>query len=279
MTAFLLLLWPLETLGREDGLGETEADLDGFAMTVFTYRPSGCARPSLLLAFHGDGRSAKRYRDHARPLADRLCLVVYAPLFDLMRFPRWRYHRGGIARKGRLRPPWEWTVDLAGRLLAWARQREGRPDAPAYLFGHSAGGQFLSRVAAFDPPDGAPRFVIANPSSYVAPSLDEAPPYGFKGISATSDQLRRYLSLPITIFLGSADTGSHNLLRHPAARRQGVHRFERGQNVFEAARSLARSKGWPFNWRLVIAHDVAHSARDMLRSDAVSEAFAWRSSP
>ena len=49
----------------------------------------------------------------------------------------------------------EWTVDMVPELVSWARRREGRLDAPYYLFGHSAGGQFLSRVAAFAPPSDA----------------------------------------------------------------------------------------------------------------------------
>src|SRR5215831_18242551 len=71
--------------------GQRTVEADGTRLTVFTHRPSGCPDPSLLLVFHGAARDADRYRDFARPLADRHCLLVVAPLFDQHRFPSWRY--------------------------------------------------------------------------------------------------------------------------------------------------------------------------------------------
>ena len=67
--------------------GKQTADVNGTRMTVFTYRPAGCSDPSLLLVFHGARRDAADYRDDARPLADRHCLLVIAPLFDSMPSP------------------------------------------------------------------------------------------------------------------------------------------------------------------------------------------------
>jgi len=200
-------------------------------------------------------------------LADKMCLIVYAPLFDKKRFPGWRYNRGGIVRDGRVLPQTEWTVGYVRDLLQWARLREHRPGAPYYLFGHSAGGQFLSRVAAFGLPADARRIVIANPSTYVLPSLDEDAPYGlgnaFDKLSGEK-QLREYLKLPLTVYLGDEDTGDKDLTQNGPAMRQGENRLERGENFFELGRSVAKENGWVFGWRLVKARSVGHSARKML---------------
>jgi len=75
--------------------GRRMVDVRGLRMEVFTYRPQ-CAQPSLLMMFHGAQRDAEDYRDYARPIADRLCMLVLAPRFDRKRFPSWRYQRGGI---------------------------------------------------------------------------------------------------------------------------------------------------------------------------------------
>lgn len=273
---FLVLFVATDVSARETGTGTEKAEVQGLSFTVFTYRPSGCSRPALLFVFHGNSRTAAKYRDYARPLADGLCLVVIAPLFDSERFPNWRYHRGGVYRNGRQRPRDDWTVNLVAGLVDWARQREGRPYATYYLFGHSAGGQFLSRVAAFAPPPNAARIVIANPSSFVMPSLDEPAPYGMGRLfddEAAEVRLRDYLGLPITIYLGTEDTGSKSLHNHPAARRQGSNRLERGKTVFRSAQALARKKGWAFNWKLVRAPNVGHSTRRMLSSAKVLDAF------
>lgn len=258
------------------GEGRTETRIKGQDIEVFTYRPSGCARPSILFVFHGTGRTAKSYRDAARPLADRACLAIYAPLFDKERFPNWRYHRGGIVRDGEVQPQEDWTVDLVDDLIDWAQAQEGRPDAPSYLFGHSAGGQFLSRVAAYEPPSEARRIIIANPSTYVWPDAEENAPYGFDRLAddaAEDDMLRAYLAAPVTVFLGMEDTGNEELVTNRPAQRQGENRLERGLNVFEAARRVAQARGWPFNWRLVTAEGIAHEGGRMMRSPEMLDAM------
>ena len=177
---FLALLYAIaiapEAIGRPLGSDREAADIRGVKMTIHTYRPEGCIEPALLFVFHGNSRTALNYLEYARPLADRACFLVFAPLFDEERFPNWSYHRGGIVNDDGPAPREDWTVEMVAEMVSWARRREGRLDAPYYLFGHSAGGQFLSRVAAFAPPSDAMRVVIANPSSYVMPSLAEPAP-------------------------------------------------------------------------------------------------------
>jgi dienelactone hydrolase len=176
------------------GSGRQTVDLDGIRLKVFTYRPDGCADLSLLLVFHGNARDADRYRDDARALADKNCLLVVAPLLDRRTFPLWRYQHGGVVRDGVVQDPRDWTGRLVPALVDWVRTQEGRPLAYS-LLGHSAGAQFLDRLAAFVPTE-ARRIVVANPGSYVFPSLQIAAPYGLGKVYSGADgeaQLRRYL--------------------------------------------------------------------------------------
>ena len=85
-----------------------------------------------------------------------------------------------------------------GALLAWATNAA---QAPAVLVGHSAGSQFLDRVAAYAAPAGVP-MIIANPSTWVMPSA-APPPFGFGALPEAA--LRTYLALPITVLLGGDD--------------------------------------------------------------------------
>ena len=255
------------------GAGHYTVTVGGVGMTMFTYRPANCGKPDLLLVFHGVGHNADGYRDHARWLADRLCMLVVAPLFDKERFPAWRYQGGGIVDHGVVQPSNAWTGNVILGIVDWVRRTEGR-NLDYYLLGHSAGGQFLSRVAAFVPTE-AKRIVIANPSTYVFPSLTKAP-YGFGGVYSANDsaaELRCYLALPITIFLGQEDTGDEERNDSPAAVAQGVTRYDRGRNAYRAARDLARSRGWAFNWRLVELPGVGHSARKMFATGEAAAAL------
>lgn len=252
---------------------EVVAEVDGVALDVGIYDPAGCAQPSVLILFHGNSRSAGSYLDAAHGLADRACLTVYAPLFDRQRFPSASYHRGGLIRDGKLLPRDDWTVDLAADLTDWARAREGDANAATFMFGHSAGGQFLSRIVAYDPPPNVERYVIANPSTYVLPSLTEPVPYGFGGLPEAEAALKAYLAAPITIYLGDEDTGDEDLAQTPEAKRQGTNRLDRGTRTFEAGRRMAEAHGWPFNWHLVYADHVGHSARGMLNAEEIGRAL------
>jgi dienelactone hydrolase len=130
-----------------------------------------------LLVFHGVARNARTYRDYARPLADRNCLLLVAPLFDQRDFPGWRYQRGGIVKGGAVQPPSDWSGNLVPALVEWVRQQEGRPLAYS-LLGHSAGGQFLERLAAFVPTQ-ARRIVVANPEAMCFPASRLLRPMGW----------------------------------------------------------------------------------------------------
>jgi hypothetical protein len=204
--------------------------------------------------------------------------LVISPLLDRERFPTWRYQRGGIARNGQVQPQSEWTGPLIVQLIAWGRKWAGRSDMPYVMFGHSAGAQLLSRFAAYTPPADSGRIVIANPSSHVWPSLEEAAPFGFGGVfdaPTREARLRAYLALPITIYLGTADTDTEDklLLKDPPALRQGATRYERGLNVYQAARQLSRLRSWRFGWRLVVVPDTGHSAGNMLDATQAVEAL------
>lgn len=255
------------------GVAEQTADLQGVSIEVFTYRPAGCALSGALMVFHGLDRNADAYRDYVIPLGQRFCLLVVAPLFDAARFPTWRYQRGGIVHDGSVQPAESWTVNLVPRLASWIRHQEGRPELPYALIGHSAGGQFLSRVVAFGN-DEAKEIVIANPSTWVRPSLEIAAPYGFGGVFGPQQgeaALRRYLAAKVTVLLGQEDVGSRNLATSEEAEEQGSTRFERGQTVFREAADAARRHGCEFNWHLAAVPGVGHNARAMFTSE---QAFA-----
>ena len=254
--------------------GKYTVDLRGLPMDVFTYRPN-CPSTGILLVIHGFERKAEGYRNVSRGLGDRLCMIVVAPLFDAERFPSWRFQFGGIVYQRALQQPRDWTGQLVLELVAWVRQQEGRA-LPYSMIGHSAGGQFLSRLAALTPTE-ATRIVIANPSSYVFASLQVKAPFGLGGVYSprvAEAQLKRYLQTPVTIFLGQEDVGDEQLSNSPAALAQGEKRYDRGLNAYRTAQKLAQSRGWTFNWRLVELPGVGHDTRKMFNSAKAVEALS-----
>lgn len=242
------------------GAGELSATLPTATLKVFTYRPASCTPRRLLFVFHGVGRDAGPYRDRAQPLADRTCTIAIAPEFDSERFPASQYQRGGS------------TVALVTSLVTWARTAAGQSDMPYILIGHSAGAQFLSRVAAYGT-TAATRIVISNPSTWVLPSTSAALPYGFGGVANAEQAMRTYLALPIVLLLGGADTDMRNLSTTKEAMAQGPDRLSRGRNTFQIAKSVTHKEGWSLGWTLVEVPGVGHDAARMFSSPQTAAAI------
>jgi poly(3-hydroxybutyrate) depolymerase len=255
----------------------------GTTLPTFTYRPAGEIK-GVLLAFHDAGRNGADYRDYAKHVADTYGLYVVAPEFSERAFSDSEYHLGGIVADGRLLPQDQWTVSLVDDIAAWAHAQVGNdPNDETIAYGHSAGGQFLSRIAAFGP-DIFDKMIIANPSTQVRASLEEDVSYGFDGFFSSAEEeamLKDYLADPVTIYLGSADNDPHDpsLWTNEEAMRQGDNRLARGTFVYNEAKALAAAKGWAFNWELVVADGVGHPGDGMLDAPAFQQAFDGRPGP
>lgn len=250
------------------GKSQVALQLNGQAIEVFTYRPAHFTNGPLLIVMHGMNRNADDYRDNAIVLADAFGMLVVAPSFDTNRFPNEAYQRGNVLKKGEPQPKSEWTYSYIPKLVEEIRRREGRADLPYYIIGHSAGGQFLVRMTGFLA--GEPkRIVAANPGAHLFPTRARPFPYGFGGLPdelGNDAAIQRYLAAPLTLFLGTADTGKENLDETADARKQGATRIERGRNCFHFAEAVAKKNGWPFNWSIVEVPGVGHDSKKMFAS-------------
>jgi hypothetical protein len=256
-----------------EGTHQQSVDLGGVNFIILTFRPDRCKPVAMLLVFHGLHRGVLDNLDDLHKISRELCLVEAVPLFDEQRFPGWRYQKGGVAYRGKILPADQWTGNFVLHLIDWVRQSQGDPRLPYILIGHSAGGQFLSRFAAYTTSQ-ALRVIIANPASYVLPSLDVDAPFGFKGIYPPSQgeaALRDYLAQPVTVVLGKKDLGDEDLDKEPAAVAQGKNRYLRGTNTFYAAQAEASRRGWPFQWQLIELPGVGHSTNEVFASRAVKQ--------
>ncbi len=259
------------------GPGKIEFPTGPEPITLFTYKPPTYKDGPLLVVFHGVGRNAEEYRNYAITLAERYSAIVVAPLFDKDRFPSLRYQRGGLlTEQGQAQPSEAWTYAFIPKIVAHVRGLEAKPSLPYYLIGHSAGGQFLVRLAAFMPGD-ATRIVAANPGSHLFPDRTQKFGYGFGGLPpglSNDDVLRRYLAAPLTIYLGTGDnTPEHSFDASPEGMKQGPHRYARGRACFATAQKLAKERGWAFNWRKVETPGIGHEGAFMFAAKEAGDAL------
>lgn len=269
------LVHPASAEPIKSGLSRQTVIVGDTPIEVYTYRPTNCRIEGLLLAFHGSERNPRAARKAARPLADRGCLVLLAPHFDQERFPVALYNWGGVVIGGKLQPSESRTGHFATKLASWARSEIG--EASFYMMiGHSAGAQYLARLAAFVPHE-AKRIVIANAGAHVFPSVELNAPYGFGKVYAGDEAekaLLHFLAQPLTFMQGEEDTDENDPAAGRAAKSQGKSRLERGLNAFEAGRKLAESRGCPFGWRLIKVPGVGHSSLRMYGAPQAAEALA-----
>lgn len=283
LVASLVGLLPGQTVGSATttdlpvGKSAHRIPLGTVDLEVFTYRPAAWSGERILFVLHGVLRNADEYRDHAVSMGDRFDALVVAPKFDAERFPSRAYQRGGILRvDGSPAPPGEWTYARIPELFAAVRDRTKKPGAQLFVIGHSAGGQFVMRMSAFQD-TGAVRLVAANPGSALLPTMDMRFGYGFGGLPtelANDDRLRAYLAAPLTIYLGTADDApDDNFDDSREAMQQGSGRHQRGLALYWTARTLAEQRRWPFGWRLVEAAGVGHDHERMFEHDNCATAL------
>ena len=277
MQAFLIcsLLWGAST-PLPVGKSLIEQQFGDVTIKLFNYKPADYSDGPIIMVCHGVLRNAEEYRDDAIEMAERFGALIVAPLFDAEQFPFRRYQLGGIVEDGKVVRSEDWTGNYVNRILKNIREKEGRPQAPLYLIGHSGGGQFLARITGFVQTD-AVRIVSSNAGTHLFPTRDASYPYGFGGLppELQSDEiLKAYLERPLTLYLGSQDIERDEYLDvSERADQQGAFRFERGQHVYEAARALAVERGWKFGWKLVIAEGIEHDHTNMFNHPACATAF------
>lgn len=252
-----------------------QADLGGTALDLYAYKPSTYTGERFILLFHGASRAAEAYRDNAANMAEAFGALVVVPHFDQERFPSRLYQFGGVFREdGSFAGPEERTYAFVPKLAAYVRGREGNPSLPWTLAGFSAGGQFVARMAAFLDVD-AERLVVMSPGSTLFPTRDMAFGLGFGGLPgelASDERIRRYLALPITIYIGTNDRELGQLPTGDAYA-QGVHRYSRNIRWFNVAMDMAYEREWDFGWRLVIADGPGHSPPDMFDHPQIENAL------
>ncbi|HET7670680.1 MAG TPA: hypothetical protein VFK84_09755 [Burkholderiales bacterium] len=236
---------------------------------VYTYRPNKCdTRCPIVFVMHGAKRNASQYRDHWELLADAHNLLIVAPEFSAQHWPRAAYNLGDMAGQAQRE---KWAYSAVEHLFD-----EVRDGHNGYaIFGHSAGGQFVQRMALFLPDNRASVMVAANPGWYAMPEwrkdkASEPFPYSLVGSPVGEAELRRALQRRFVLLLGEKDNDPDDdkLNQSEGAKKQGATRVDRGESFFKAATAAAAELGVRFAWELNEVPDTAHDAAALSRAAA-----------
>lgn len=234
---------------------------------VYTYRPNKCdTRCPIVFVMAGARRNASQYRDHWELLADNYNVLIVAPEFAARHWPRAAaYNLGDMAGQEDRE---KWAYSAIEHLFD-----EVRDGHNGYaIFGHSAGGQFVQRMALFRPDNRATVMVAANPGWYAMPEWrkDKAShpfPYSLVESPVGEAELKRALQRRFVLLLGEKDSDpdDDSLDQSDGAKKQGDTRLERGENFFKAATAAAGELGVKFAWELNELPGTAHDGAAVSR--------------
>ena len=267
-----------QATAMESGPGsyQVEDTETGKVMTVWYFKPAGFSPDTpVVFALHGTSRTPKNYRNQWQRYAEQYGFMLLAPDFSKELFPGRTYNLGNVFAapekgkalgQGAKNPQALWSYRVVDKLFAdFAAQREKTAQSRYYLFGHSAGGQFVHRMLALLPDAKVKMAIAANSGWYSLPDLDKDWPYGFKGTDLTQQDMKRYLSLPLVVLLGEDDNDPkhHQLVHTREADAQGDNRLARGKFFFASGAALAEKLHAPFGWQLHLVPGGTHSNSSM----------------
>jgi poly(3-hydroxybutyrate) depolymerase len=269
--ALLVFLSLLDITGAADSIPPGKSDFlftdqRGNAdkpIRVWIYRPAGFQADSpLVFVMHGTLRNGETYREPWVPLADRSSALVVVPEFSLEHYRDSRTYQFGNMRSKTGEPidPEKWTFAAVEHLFDHLKTLTGSTSERYFLFGHSAGAQFVHRMVLFQ---NAPRIalaVTANAGSYTLPDFDVEFPYGLKQSDMSDARLKAALNVPMLVLLGEKDIDPEDkyLPKSRAAMAQGPTRLARGHHFFTVAEKAAQRLDMPLRWTKSIVPGVGH---------------------
>jgi poly(3-hydroxybutyrate) depolymerase len=170
-------------------------------------------RTPILFVMHGVSRNAEAYANRWEKQAEDNGFVLIVPHFDAESFPgRRRYNMGNIlSRTKTVNPREEWAFTVIEVLFDAVRPALGSTVGGYYMYGHSAGAQFVHRAVIFLGSGGGQARLLgaiaANAGFYTIPSFDEEYPYGLGMLQhlIKDADLDIFLKAPLIIMLGGED--------------------------------------------------------------------------
>jgi len=251
------------------------------SLEVFSYQPVGAdASTPVVIVMTGLDRNAATYRNDWMTVADQYHLRVIVPRFSEQDFPGAAgYNLGNLvdAKTHRKLPPSQWAFSVVDSLFSQLQKQGITSQQQYYLFGNSAGCQFVHRMLTLLPQPQVKAAVCAAAGWWTLPDADQRWPYGLREspVAVSQEQLASYFAKPMLIAVGSEDDDpeNHVLRRSKQAMAQGSNRLERAESYFTTSQQRAEQNNTPFNWHFVDLPDVGHSGSKM--SVFAAGQFAW----
>ncbi|MEP2937497.1 MAG: hypothetical protein ABJM06_09185 [Gilvibacter sp.] len=271
----------------EGGVGNKDKTIK-----VFYHKPKNFIPTSrVLIVIPGAGRNGDSYRDAWIEESEKYSILILSPMYPESEYGFEDYHLSGLITDTNLKNcieyventniarldedkfsfnvnpnSNEWIFNDLDRLFDLSVEALNSKQKSYDVFGHSAGGHILHRLALFQNSSKADKILASNPSFYTLPSFETGFPFGLKNAPIQQESLKRAFKKNLIVFLGELDNENETggtFLHSKSANKQGFHRLERGKYFFKESKAIAEEMGLDFDWDLVIIPKVGHDHRKM----------------
>lgn len=240
-------------------------------LEVYSYLPDSAGPETpIVIVMTGARRNAVLNRDIWADKADEHGFIVLVPHFSSEEYRgASRYNLGNMVDSSTRRPNprEEWAFSVIEPLFEEVATTLDSERESYYLFGHSAGCQFVHRLLIFVPESRTEAAICSAAGWWTLPDDDVAWPYGLKNapVDIPPEQLERYYELPMLIVVGEGDSDPHHsmLRRSSRAMDQGEHRLERARHYFQVVQQQAERNERPLRWEFFTIPDANHGSRRM----------------
>jgi len=253
-------------------------------IVIHYYKPKNLTSKSpVVFVVPGAGRNGNNYRDAWIEKAEEYNVLVFSPEYSEKNYPGfWSYNLAGMIKDVIIneektamigfkisKRPNEWIYNDFDRIFNLIKEELSLGTDTYDMFGHSAGGQILHRLAIFKSENKANRILASNSGWYTVPIDMEVFPYGLNESNTSSSKVD--FSTNLILFLGEKDDANETRgdLRHsPEVDKQGLYRLERGKYFYNESKKIASKWRSDFNWKLEIVPDVGHDYKGMSKAAA-----------
>ncbi|MEN7548164.1 hypothetical protein AAG747_09600 [Rapidithrix thailandica] len=271
----------------EGGIGNEDKRIK-----VFYHKPKNFSPTSgILIVVPGAGRNGDSYRDAWIDESEAYNLLILSPMYPESTYGFEDYHLGGLITDTNFKNSVEyientniatldetkfdfninsnsneWIFNDFDRIFDLTIEALNSKQTSYDMFGHSAGGHILHRLALFQKKSKAARILASNPSFYTLPDFEVPFPFGCKNAPITQEALKYAFEKELVVFLGEMDNENETggtFLRSTTADKQGLHRFERGKFFYSESKTIAEALKLEFHWDLVIVQNVGHNHQRM----------------
>lgn len=271
----------------EGGVGQEHKSIK-----VYYHLPENYTRNSrILMVLPGAGRNGDSYRDAWKVESEKYSVLILSPMFEASDYPFEAYHLGGLIVESNIREAIEvventnlvklneedftysintnrtaWIFNDLDRIFDLVVKAIASTQTQYDLFGHSAGGQILHRMAIFSQRTKSNQIIASNSGFYTLPDFDTPMPFGVKNTLLTEKAVKESFKKNLTLLIGALDNEKEQggtLLRSNTVDKQGVHRLARAKYFYEYSKAKSVELKTKFNWKIKIIPNVGHNQEQM----------------